>query len=192
MPLICLKAMFVSHTFHSFQRNNCKTPEIPESTTFTLSLFSHPCLICQSTGWTGLRMGKAEKHFTTLPLPNSLQATGSLNIILLKSSVGICPFKNIFSYCKATNVHGKDFQRAKGGGEVEGHWRGANSHLMALLITVKVLEESSAKNEGPQYVWVLKGIKNVSKWFRCSSSMKLKNKNLIGMSSSLLHTPTTY
>lgn len=60
-------------------------------------------------------------------------------------------------------VNSRRGERAKGGGEVEGHWRGANSHLMALLITVKVLEESSAKNEGPQYVWVLKGIKNVSK-----------------------------
>lgn len=60
------------------------------------------------------------------------------------------------------DINSRSAERAKGGRDVEGQWRGKNSHPMALLIAMNVLAESSAKNEGPQYIWMLKGIKNLS------------------------------
>lgn len=81
-----------------------------------LSSFSHLDFICQRKGWTRLRMGKAEKLFTPLPLPDSYHLyPNSLNNILPKSSVGISPFKNTFSYYKSS----KGFQRGR---EEEEEW----------------------------------------------------------------------
>lgn len=49
-------------------------------------------------------------------------------------------------------INDRSGERAKGGRDVEGQRRGKNSHPMALLIAMKVLAESSAKNEGQQYI----------------------------------------